>query len=272
MSSAQSSAARPMTSGGAKRITVACVSRASTPRATRRSTTVCARTCAGSRSTPAQSPRPRTSRMSGTRRLRPAAGAAVPAGARPGPRCGNQAFVLDHVERFESDCGSEGLPPKVEPWPPASKQVHDDRRAGHENGHRQHAPAERFAQHQPSGRTFSCWSANQRPCCRDRTGSRRATARPGARRTAPRGASNPCGGTSNAGLALYRLDQHRGGIGVDRGVHRGEVSERDGAKARREGPEAVPIIRLRREAHDGRGAPVKIALGDDDVGRTAAGP
>ena len=73
----------------------------------------------------------------------------------------------------------------------------------------------------------------------------------------------------NACLSLYWLDEH-GGVGRDRRLHRREVSERGGAKARREGPEAVAKFRLRGETDNRRGAAVKIPLGDDDHGTQQA--
>jgi hypothetical protein len=52
----------------------------------------------------------------------------------------------------------------------------------------------------------------------------------------------------------------------DRRFHRGGVPERHEGEAPGEGPEAVAVGFVRREAHDGGGAPVEVVVGHDDLG------
>ena len=82
--------------------------------------------------------------------------------------------------------------------------------------------------------------------------------------------SKPCeksrGRNDDAGLALDRLHQHGDGVGRDGPLDGGEVTKGNAVEAGREGSEAVPIVGLRGERDDGRGAAVKITVGDDDAG------
>ena len=70
----------------------------------------------------------------------------------------------------------------------------------------------------------------------------------------------------DARLALDRLDQEGAGVGRD-GVAQGlGVAVGDDLEAGREGPEAVAVLRLGREADDGDGAAVEVVGADDDLG------
>ena len=70
----------------------------------------------------------------------------------------------------------------------------------------------------------------------------------------------------DAGLALDGFDQHGHGVVVDRVGERRGVAVGHGAEARRERAEIVAGVRVVGEAHDGGGAAVEVAGGDDDVG------
>ena len=70
----------------------------------------------------------------------------------------------------------------------------------------------------------------------------------------------------DAGLALDRLDQNGDGVLGDGALESGEIAERHGAEAGRKRAEAVAVAGLGREADDGGGAAVEIALGNDDLG------
>ncbi len=151
-----------MVSGGAKRITVSCVSLVSTPRRASRSTTARALTCCGSRSTPTHSPRPRTARISGTVcsscRRRRRASKWAPSVALRAISCSSS------ITRSASrpTAAASGLPPKVEPWLPGSnKSITSAVPMKQLTGSK--PPPSALPRMSPSGRTPSCWNANQRP-------------------------------------------------------------------------------------------------------------
>ena len=70
----------------------------------------------------------------------------------------------------------------------------------------------------------------------------------------------------NAGLALDRLDEHRGCVFADRRLDCRCIAEGNGGEARRERAEAAPIGSLARKADDGRRPAVEIIFSHDDFG------
>ena len=170
------------------------------------------------------------------------------------------------MERFESDRGREGVAAESRAMRPRRKNIHDllPRR---ENGNRQHAAAQGFAQHdtvRPDVFVLKC-EPGARPA---QTGLNFVKQQQDAALVAQAAqAGEPAmRRNDNAGFPLYGLDEHGGGVGRDCRLHRREVSERGGAKARRKGSKPVAIFRLRGETDDRSGAAVKIPLGDDDYG------
>ena len=78
-------------------------------------------------------------------------------------------------------------------------------------------------------------------------------------------AQPPIGRNQDARFGLDRLDEHGTGVRPD-GATRGlDVTERDDAESRRERPEAALVVRVRREADDGRRTPVEVVLEHDDL-------
>ena len=74
----------------------------------------------------------------------------------------------------------------------------------------------------------------------------------------------PFGRDHDARLALDGLDQHRGGVLVDRAGDGLGIPVRHRHEAGRERPEARPRLRVVAEAHDRGRAPVEVAVGHDD--------
>ena len=210
-----------MTSGGAMRTTVPCVSLDRMPRASRRSTTARAVTFAVSTSMPMKSPRPRTSVISGLVDLAQLATAATRQ-ATPSARTG---LRLEHVERGERDGGRERIAAERAAVVARSEHLH----------------------HVVGGDEHRTPAAGRRPApCR---GSRRRAARRRARsasmrpvRPSPVWISSQIRSTlllaadaralgeiavrrhDDAAFALHRLDQERRGVGRDRRVQRRGVA------------------------------------------------
>jgi hypothetical protein len=74
------------------------------------------------------------------------------------------------------------------------------------------------------------------------------------------------GRNDDAGLALNGLDDEGAGVRRDGRFESLGVAEGDDLEARGEGAEAVLVLVLGREAHDGRGAAVEVVGADDDLG------
>ena len=257
-----------MTSGGASRTTVPCVSFDSTPLSSSRWQTSRALAWAGSISAPAQRPRPRTAFS---------AGIADGAQAREHVLAEHaaalhQPFVLDDAQRFEADRGGERIAAEGRAVRARREHVHQLRRPTKADTGST-PPPNALPRMRPSGNDAfvlegepGAGAAEPRlHLVEDQEHAVGIAQRPDAREIALRR-------NDDAGLALDRLDQHGGGLGRDRA----RPTRRDRRTARRGSPARTgrnrPVLGFRREADDGRGAAVEVALRDDDLGAIAAMP
>src|SRR5262249_19111351 len=156
----------------------------------------------------------------------------------------DQALFADDAQRFEPDRCGERVAAEGRSVRAGREDVHDFA-LGDEGGYRQHAAAERLAEDKairPDGLVLE-----RAPAARRAGGGLRLAANHGhAVRVAQRAHAGKIarGRHDDAGLALDRLDQNRGGVERYGTLDRLEVTERHRAEARRERPEALAIGRL----------------------------
>ncbi len=87
-----------------------------------------------------------------------------------------------------------------------------------------------------------------------------------------RGAQEAWRRRDDAGFALDRLDQDRAGVLVDRFAESRDVAEVEVPEPGRERAEVGAVVVFRGETDHGRGPPVEIAAGDDDLGPVRIDP
>src|SRR5258708_3698455 len=190
-SSAQSRSVRAMTSGGARRTTVWCVSFDSTPFASSRSHAARAPATAGSISAPTHRPRPRTSLSAGLAIARRRSSIWAPS---------TRLFSTSPSSRITCSASSPtpaaaGLPPQLQPCDPGVNTSMTSRRATKADTGSTPPPSA-LPRIRPSGRMPSCSKANQAPvrpkpdCTSSRISSTRC-----ASQTRRRPAMKPAGGT-----------------------------------------------------------------------------
>src|SRR6516162_7927119 len=178
----------------------------------------------------------------------------------------DQAFLLDDAQRFETDRRGERIAAEGRAVRARREYVHH--LAGtEEGGDRQHAAAERLADHQPV-RAHALVLAREPGAGAAETRLDLVEDEQHMMRIAQ---ASYAGEPSrrwhhDAGLALDRLDQNGRGLGLHGPLHGGEIAEWHAAESGRERSEAVTIIRFARERDDGRGAAVKISVRHDDLG------
>ena len=251
-----------MTSGGASRIVEPWVSLASTPRAISASQTIRPVPIPGSTSTPAHRPRVRTpttpwpSRVSSRSRSSDA-------------ELGGAGLVLagaEHLDHGEADRAGQRVAAEGAAVLAGAEHA-EDVLVGDDRGDRDDAAAERLAEDVDVGDDALVVAgeglAGAAEAGLDLVGGEQHVVLGAEVADAAQVAVRR---DDHAALALDRLDQDRDGVGVDRGLDRGQVAVGDGDEAGRERAEAVAGVGVVGEADDGGGPAVEVAGGDDDLG------